>query len=192
MTEHIVIKPSWEDYKPSAGEQIIELDPGMAFGTGSHATTRGCIKLMQKYLDDKADTSVLDVGCGSGILGIVAALIGCDNVYGIEIDPDAVNAAKENVIRNGLSDKVKIAEGDLTKGVDFEADIVVANLTVNLIEMLTADVKKHLKKGGKYICSGILAEQKEQALGIMKENGLAVIDEIIEGDWYTFVAEVTE
>lgn len=191
ITEHIAVKPVWEDFEAPDGVKVIEIDPGMAFGTGTHATTRGCITLLEKYLgsaEENRDISVLDVGCGSGILGIAAYTLGCGDVLGIEIDEDAVRSAEENVKRNCPDGKVRITEGDLTKGVDFKADIVLANMTVNLIELLTADVDRHLNEGGVYICSGILVEQKRQAEEILRNSGFKVLEFLEDGEWLSLAA----
>jgi ribosomal protein L11 methyltransferase len=120
VSDKIVIKPSWESYqKQEDDELVIEIDPGMAFGTGTHPTTSLCIRLMEKYMTQ--EDMILDVGCGSGILSIAAALLGAGKVLGIEIDPIAVAVSKDNVTLNGLDDKIEIQEGDLVKGLNFKA-----------------------------------------------------------------------
>ena len=119
ITDRLVVKPTWEEYEPNDGEKVIQIDPGMAFGTGTHETTSLCLKLMEKYLgDEPQDKDVLDVGCGSGILSIAAALLGCRSVTGVEIDEDAVRVAEENVELNGIGDRVEILQGDLTEGIE--------------------------------------------------------------------------
>ena len=167
VTEKIVIKPSWEEYEAADGELILEIDPGRAFGTGTHETTSGCLELMEKYM--KEGDRVLDVGCGSGILSIGAALLGSSCVYAIDIDPVAVEVTKENVALNGFSDIVRTEEGDLTKGVDFKADIVAANLMADLVKVLTKDVAVHLEKDGVYISSGILLEKEDDVKQTLDE-----------------------
>lgn len=187
ITDRIVIKPSWEAYeKTSDDEIVIEIDPGAAFGTGKHPTTTMCIKALEKYV--KPDSSVLDVGCGSGILSIAAGLLGAGDVLGIEIDPVAVTVAGENVEMNGLSSKVRVAEGDLTKGVDYSADIVVANLMADLVVMLSKDVRRHLKEGGCYISSGILAEKKDYVAGEIESCGFRIVEVLEEDEWVAIVA----
>src|SRR5665647_23814 len=139
VTEKIIIKPSWEEYKKeNLDDLIIGIDPGMAFGTGTHATTSLCLKLIEKYL--KKGDFVLDVGCGSGILSIASSLLGAEKTLGIDIDPIAVAISRENVELNKLADTVKIIEGDLAKRVSFKADIIAANLMADLVIMLTEDV----------------------------------------------------
>ena len=188
ITDRIVIKPSWESYKKqSEDEIIIEIDPGAAFGTGKHPTTTMCIKALEKYVEP-GKSSVLDVGCGSGILSVAAALLGAGDVLGVDIDPVAVTVAGENAEINGLSDKIKIAEGDLTKGIDYQADIVVANLMADLVIMLSKDVRRHLKKGGYYISSGILEEKKDIVAKAIKKCGFEIVEILCENEWVAIVA----
>ncbi len=187
ITDRIVIKPSWEDYKKASDDEIIiEIDPGAAFGTGKHPTTTMCIKALEKFVN--SDSCVLDVGCGSGILSIAAGLLGAKDVLGIEIDPVAVTVAGENVEMNGLSSRVAVKEGDLTKGVDYKADIVVANLMADLVVMLSKDVRRHLKEGGYYVSSGILAEKKEYVAGEIEKCGFKIAEVLEEDEWVAIVA----
>ena len=189
ITDRIVIKPSWEEYqKTSEDEIVIEIDPGAAFGTGKHPTTTMCIKGLEKYIEE-GRSSVLDVGCGSGILSIAAALLGAEDVLGVDIDPIAVTVSGENVEMNGLSGKIKVAEGDLTKGIDYKADIVVANLMADLVMMLSKDVKRHLKDGGYYISSGILEEKKDVVAEAIKECGFEIVEIFCENEWVAIVAK---
>lgn len=189
ITDRIVVKPTWEQYeKQSEDELIIEIDPGMAFGTGTHETTTLCIKLLEKYTDK--DDAVLDVGCGSGILSIAAALLGIKNILGVDIDPVAVEVSKENVELNGFSDVVQIQYGDLTKGIDYKADVVVANLMADLVMMLSCDVAKHLKGKGIFISSGILIEKQEQVSESIKNNGFEIVEILEQGDWCAIAARL--
>ncbi|MFV0517729.1 MAG: 50S ribosomal protein L11 methyltransferase [Aminipila sp.] len=189
ITDKIVVKPSWENYeKQSEDELIIEIDPGMAFGTGTHETTTLCIKLLEKY--SHRDDCVLDVGCGSGILSIAAALLGIKDVLGVDIDPVAVEVSKENVALNGFSDVVKIQYGDLTKGIDYRADVVVANLMADLVMMLSCDVAKHLKGKGVFISSGILIEKKKQVSDSIEKNGFKILEILEQGEWCAIAAQL--
>lgn len=188
VAERIVVKPTWEEYTAKPTDLVIEIDPGMAFGTGTHETTSMCLKALEKYV--KPESKVLDVGCGSGILAIGAALLGSKEALGIEIDNDAVKIAKENVELNKLSDKISIQYGDLTKGVDYKADIVVANLMADLVIMLTPDVAGHLKEGGIYISSGILNEKEEIVSAAIKEAGFTIKEVLHDGEWCCIVAEI--
>lgn len=186
VTDRIVVKPTWEDYSAGENELVLEIDPGMAFGTGTHETTSLCMKMLEKYL--KEGMKVMDVGCGSGILSISAALLGCEDVLGIEIDPDAVKVAEENVNLNKVSQAVKIKQGDLTEGVSSKADIIVANLMHNLVMQLAPSAKKHLNKDGLFISSGILLEKKEQVAEEVKKAGFEILEIPEDGEWCAIVA----
>ena len=132
---------------------------------------------------------VLDVGCGSGILSIAAALLGAGDALGIEIDPIAVDVANENIKLNNVGGIAKAQYGDLTKGVDYKADIVVANLMADLVMMLSKDVKKHMKEGAKYISSGILDEKLTTVVDDMRSKGFKIIETMQDGMWCAIVAE---
>lgn len=185
--EKIVVKPTWEPYEPRAEELVIEIDPGMAFGTGTHETTSLCIKLMEKYIS-KGD-KVLDVGCGSGILAIGAALLGAGEVLGVEIDPVAVKIAEENIRLNKVENVAEAKYGDLTKGVDFKADLVVANLMADLVKLLSEDVAKHMEKEAYYISSGILEEQVVSVADYMRTLGFKILEVKQDGMWCAVVAQ---
>lgn len=188
VSDRIVVKPTWEKYEAKTNELVIEIDPGMAFGTGTHETTSMCLKALEKYV--KTDMSVLDVGCGSGILAIGAALLGSKEALGIEIDQDAVNIAKSNVELNHLQDKIKVQYGDLTQGVDYKADIVVANLMADLVIKLTPDVAKHLTEGGIYISSGILNEKEAVVSEAIMAAGFTIKEVLHDGEWCAIVATI--
>ena len=184
----IVVKPTWEEYEAKDGEKIIEIDPGMAFGTGTHETTSLCIRLMEDYV--KPDMKILDVGCGSGILSIAGALLGASEVLGVEIDPVAVEIAQENIELNHIGDVARAQYGDLTKGIDFKADVIVANLMADLVMMLSADVAKHLLPGGIYISSGILTEKEVPVADTMRSLGFKIMEVKEDGMWCAIVAKL--
>ena len=186
VSKTIVVKPSWESYEPQADEKIIEIDPGMAFGTGTHETTSLCIRLMEDYL--APGEKVLDVGCGSGILSIAGALLGASEVLGVEIDPDAVAVARENIALNHVEQVASAQYGDLTKGIDFQADVIVANLMADLVVMLSKDVAKHLLPGGRYISSGILVEKMPEVVDAMRALGFTIMEVKEDGMWCAIVA----
>ncbi|MBQ0078838.1 MAG: 50S ribosomal protein L11 methyltransferase, partial [Eubacterium sp.] len=189
VTEHLVVKPSWEEYEPQEGDLIIEIDPGMAFGTGTHETTSLCMKLMDKYMGEFGeDVKVLDVGCGSGILSIAASRLGSKDVLGVEIDQDAVNVAIENIEINGCSDTVRAIQGDLTKGIDFKGHVIVANLMADLVMLLSESAKAHLEEGGIYISSGILVEKKEIVSEAIKAAGFEIVEIMEDGEWCAIAA----
>ena len=189
ITDTIVIKPTWEEYEPAEGERIIEIDPGMAFGTGTHPTTKMCVQHMEKYIDSEDDL-VLDLGCGSGILSIAAALCGSKNIKGVDIDPNAVEASFENVEKNGMSDVIEISWGDVTQGLGFKADIIVANLMADLIMMLSDDIAKHLKGKKIFISSGILVEKRDQVAEVIRNSGFEIIEILEEDEWCAIAARL--
>lgn len=184
----IVVKPTWEDYEAKESEKVIEIDPGMAFGTGTHETTSLCIRLMEEYV--KPGMKVLDVGCGSGILSIAGTLLGAGEVLGVEIDPVAVDIAKENILLNGVENTARAQYGDLTKGIDFKADVIVANLMADLVMMLSADVAKHLLPNGIYISSGILTEKEVLVTDTMRSLGFKILEVREDGMWCAVVAKL--
>ncbi|HKM28777.1 MAG TPA: 50S ribosomal protein L11 methyltransferase [Anaerovoracaceae bacterium] len=188
ISEHIVVKPTWETYENKDNSLVIEIDPGMAFGTGTHETTSLCVKLMEKY--QKQGDKVLDVGCGSGILSIAGALLGASEVLGVDIDPIAVEVTQENIKLNNLQHIARAQYGDLTKGIDFRANIIAANLMADLVMMLSSDVSKHLLPGGVYISSGILVTKEEQVAGAIRDAGFEVIEIMEDGEWCAIAARV--
>ncbi len=191
ITEHIVIKPTWENYAAASDEMIIELDPGMAFGTGTHPTTFLCVRLLEKFIEKNKDR-VLDVGCGSGILSIAASLLGAKEITGVDIDPVAVEVSKENIELNHMTDQICIMEGDLTKGLDLRVEIVVANLMADLVMMLSKDVAAHLCGKGIYISSGILCEKKDLVAKSIEKSGFRILEILEEGEWCAIAASCSE
>lgn len=183
----IVVKPTWEEYSRKEGELVIEIDPGMAFGTGTHETTSLCVQMLEAY--QKKGDKVLDVGCGSGILSIAAALLGAEDVLAVDIDPVAVEVAQENIALNQVSAVCRAAYGDLTKGIDYRADIVVANLMADLVMMLAADVAEHMTEEGLFISSGILVEKEELVAGCLRSKGFSIVEIREDGGWCCIVAK---
>lgn len=194
VTDTIVVKPTWEDYDASPEEKVLQIDPGMAFGTGTHETTSLCMKLMEKYIKgsekDPKEMKLLDVGCGSGILSIGAALIGCGEVLGIEIDENALAVAKENVELNNVASDVTLKKGNLMDGISFKGDIIVANLMHNLIIEMAPAASKHLLKDGVFISSGILVEKKDMVVEAVKNAGFEILEIPEDGEWCAIVAKV--
>lgn len=185
--EKIVVKPIWEEYDAQGEELVVELDPGMAFGTGTHETTRMCIQSLEKYV--KEDSTVFDVGCGSGILAIAAAKLGSKMAVGVDLDPVAVESAKENVGYNNL-ENIKILYGNLVEVIDGKADIVVANIIAEVICILTEDVKRVLKDNGYFITSGIIHDRVDMVTKKLEETGFEVIEINKDGEWNCIVAKV--
>ena len=185
--EKIVVKPIWEEYDAQGEELVVELDPGMAFGTGTHETTRMCIQSLEKYV--KEDSTVFDVGCGSGILAIAAAKLGSKMAVGVDLDPVAVESAKENVGYNNL-ENIQILYGNLVEVIDGKADIVVANIIAEVICILTEDVKRVLKDNGYFITSGIIHDRVDMVTKKLEETGFEVIEINKDGEWNCIVAKV--
>lgn len=186
LGKHMVVKPSWEHFEAEPDDIIIEIDPGNAFGSGTHETTSMCIETLERFLN-KGD-SVIDVGCGSGILSIAAGLLGAGTVTGIDIDPTAVRTARENVTHNGLSEKTAILEGDLIDKIDAPADIVVANIIAEIIVNLVDDVKTVLKEGALFVASGIITDKIELVTNKLKASGFEVLEVIEKGEWAVVVS----
>ncbi len=183
----IIIKPIWEEYEEKEGDLVVELDPGMAFGTGDHETTNMCIRALEKYV--KKDSTVFDVGCGSGILAIAAAKLGAKKAVGVDLDPVAVESAKENVGYNNL-DNIEILEGNLIDVIDGKADIVVANILAEIICILTQDVSRVLNKGGYFITSGIIHDRVDMVTSKLEECGFEVESVNKDGEWNCIIAKL--
>jgi ribosomal protein L11 methyltransferase len=181
-TDRITVKPLWEEYEPrSEDERVIELDPGMAFGTGTHPSTLLSIRLLEKYLHPGA--RVIDVGCGSGILSIVAAKLEAGSVLALDLDPLAVEKARENVALNGEETRIRVEGGDLLKGVSETADLVVANILAEIILRFIHDLPRVLVPGGIFIASGIIEEKAEQVKESLRRFGLEVLETIHLDGW---------
>ena len=178
---HLVVKPTWEKYVNQPGDLVIELDPGMAFGTGTHETTNMWMQLLERCL--KPGLRVMDVGTGSGILAIAAAKLGAQNVLAIDIDPDAVKVAKENVELNHVAKQVRVVVGDLCKSEAMPCEVAVANIVADAICMLAGPMTRHLVKGGLLICSGIIREREADVQKAAKEAGYRQVDRIEKGEW---------
>jgi len=186
--DRIVIKPSWEEYEGSVGDIIIELDPGMAFGTGTHETTIMCVRELEKYVEK--EHVVFDVGCGTGILAVTAAKLGAKQVIGIDLDELSVKVANENILINNVTETVEIRHGNLLDVVKDSANIVVSNIIAEIIVLLAKDIKRFLTDDGIFISSGIILNKIEMVKEALAEEGLKVIDTIIMGEWACIVSKV--
>jgi ribosomal protein L11 methyltransferase len=184
----IVVKPSWESYEPSADQVVIEIDPERAFGTGNHPSTALCIEILEHIIssvsvgEGDSGPSVLDVGTGSGILGIVAARQGAQRVLGLEIDPDALEAAQCNVDRNGVGEIMSVTLTPLDQ-VEQTFDVVVANLTASLLTHMADDLVGHVSAQGLLLLSGILAEQVEEVAKRFETRYFKVIKNWSKEEW---------
>lgn len=184
----IVVKPSWEDYEKQEGDLIIELDPGMAFGTGTHETTSMCIRELENYVDETK--TVFDIGCGSGILAIAAAQLGAKEVVAGDLDEVAVKVSKENCEINNVSDKVVVKHGSLFEVVDSKADVIVANIIADIIKILAKDVSKFLKDDGVFISSGIILAKIDEVCQALEENGFEIVKVERLGEWSAIVSKL--
>ena len=182
--ERIVIVPAWEKYTAQEGEIIVRMDPGMAFGTGTHETTRLVIKLLEKYV--KSGIRVADVGCGSGILAICAAKLGADVCKAYDIDPVAVKVANENIKDSGLSDKVSCEVSDLLRQVERSEgayDIICANIVADIIIRMMPDVGELMDENSVILASGIIVERSDDVINGFVEHGFEIVERIDENGW---------
>ncbi|MED4603658.1 50S ribosomal protein L11 methyltransferase [Paenibacillus validus] len=200
ITDRLTIKPTWEEYEPQAEEIILELDPGMAFGTGTHATTALCLKTIEQVVKEGDD--VIDVGTGSGILAIAAAKLGAKHVLALDLDPVAVSSATENVHLNGLDDRITVKLSDLLQvinehraagestalGVQLPVQVVVANILAEIILMFVQDVYEALASGGSYIVSGVIKSKQDMVQDALTSAGFHVTEVNEDQDWVVLVA----
>ncbi len=181
----IVIKPTWEDYEASPDDVVIELDPGEAFGTGTHPTTAMCIRELETLV--KGGMTVFDVGTGSGILSIAAARLGAAKITAVDYDRTALKVAKENIEQNHVADVITLGQSDILKQVEGKADLVIANIIADIIIRLFDELEAHLNPGGSLLASGIIADR----IGDVTEAALAhgfTIDKVVEtGGWAAMV-----
>ena len=181
----LVVKPSWTRYRLKGGDIVIEIDPGMAFGTGQHPTTAMCLRALEEQLLKGAD--VLDLGCGSGILAIAAAKLGATHVLALDLDPNAVRATRENAAANGVADVVGVREGTLEGG-GGPFDVIVANISGLTLERLAADLARSLGPGGSLITSGFLDDAVVGLSNAFEETGLTIVKVIDDGVWRAIIA----
>lgn len=178
----IVIDPVWVEYAPAAGEKVLYLDSNMAFGTGEHETTSMCLELLEEYL--RPDDTVIDVGCGSGILGIAAVKLGAASVCMTDIDGVAVSSARHNSRINGTEEKTRIVQTDLLDGVPAAGDVVLANITADILCRLSGSIPVCLKDGGILILSGIIEPKLAEVTKSYLAQGLVLRKERREGEWF--------
>lgn len=178
----VVVCPEWIEYAPKEGEAVVRLDSNMAFGTGEHETTAMCLELLQQYLHP-GDT-VVDVGCGSGILGIAALLLGAGFAYMTDIDYVAVQSASHNAALNGVDGRAKIALSDLLEDADVRGQVMTANITADILCRLAGSIPKNLCPGGALILSGIIAPKLAQVIDAYEGVGLHLVKQLQRGEWY--------
>lgn len=190
ISKRFTIVPTWETYHPvSSDELIIELDPGMAFGTGTHPTTVMSLQALEKHV--KQGNTVIDVGTGSGVLAIGAALLEAASVRALDLDEIAVKAAGLNVKLNKVQDHVHVFHGNLLEAIDDPADVVVANILAEIIMSFTDDAYQAVKPGGIYITSGIIAQKKNDVKQALEASGFVIEDIMMMEDWVTIISKKT-
>lgn len=199
LEDNIVIQPTWAEHADIRPDDIvIHIDPGTAFGTGSHETTKLCIANLKKFMKPDGSTDVMDAGCGSGILSIIAMKLGARKVYGIDIDELAVKASKENLELNQIpAEDYEIVKGDVIGDREFaksaamigQYDIVVANILADVIIPLSAVIRPFMKKEGIFITSGIINTKKEAVKNALEDNGFEIVDISYMGEWVSIVAK---
>lgn len=186
ITDDLTIVPAWEDYDKKPDEKVIVLDSGMAFGTGTHETTKMCVSMIKDIVSQ--DTKkVLDIGTGSGILSIAASLYGAEDITAIDIDPLAVKIAKENVMLNDKDGIIKVSEGDLLKNISGKYDLIIANIVADIIKELIPHIRTFLNDNGKFIISGIIREREEEVSDFAQENGFKIEKKDSQGGWSAFI-----
>ena len=191
VSRYLTIVPKWEDYQASqADEQLIYLDPGLAFGTGTHPTTILSLQALEATI--RGGETVIDVGTGSGVLTIGSAVLGAKNIFAYDLDDIAVQAAKENVSLNHIEANVELKANDLLKGIDKKADIVVANNLADIILMLIPDAYETVKEDGYFICSGIIKEKRTEIEESLTTQGFKIRFVNQMDDWLAFIAQKSE
>lgn len=199
LEDNIIIQPTWtETMDAEPGDIVIQIDPGTAFGTGSHETTKLCIHGLKKYMKKDGTTDVLDAGCGSGILSIIAMRLGARKVYGIDIDELAVAASRENLLMNGIPEEsFTIVRGDVIGDEEFakktvqigQYDIVVANILADVIIPLSAVIRPFMKENAVFITSGIIDNKEQAVKQALEQNGFDIVDVLHMGEWVSIVAK---
>ncbi len=184
VTDNIAVVPSWLDYEPKPNEVVINLDPGCAFGTGTHQTTQLCMKALEKYM--KKGDSVADIGTGSGILSILAMKLGASKTYGCDIDDTVIDVCRENAKINNVECTFELGSADSTSE---QYDFVCANILHNVLAEIMGDLKKLMKDNAKMSLSGILDEKKSVVLEAIEKHRLKIIDTITQDQWVSFVVE---
>lgn len=190
LTDQVVIKPTWHSFDPNPGDLVLELDPGMAFGTGSHPTTAMCIQLLEKYLPPGA--ALLDVGTGSGILLLAGGKLGAGRMVGIDNDPVAIAIARKNLQLNGIGpDRCDLVVGDLIAGLNGAFDVIMANILTEAVLLLLDDIKTVIAPGGTLVCSGIIDTKRAQVQEKLMAHGFHILTVASQEDWVALAGRRT-
>ncbi|MFS0561767.1 50S ribosomal protein L11 methyltransferase [Terribacillus sp. 179-K 1B1 HS] len=188
ISEKFTIIPTWEEYAPVASDEVImELDPGMAFGTGTHPTTVLSVQAIERFV--KKGDIVIDVGSGSGVLSIAAVLLGAGHVHAFDLDDVAVNSTKINAELNQAADRITARPNNLLEGVDVEADVIVSNILAEIILKFTDDAYKLIKPGGLFITSGIISQKKNEVKDALTASGFDIVEVNEMEDWVAIIAK---
>lgn len=189
ISHDLTIVPSWTDYEATAGEKVIRLDPGMAFGTGTHPTTKMSLFALSQVL--RGGETMIDVGTGSGVLSIAGSLLGAKEIYAYDLDEVAVRVAQENIDLNANTSNIHVAAGDLLRGVDIEAEVIVANILADILIHLTYDAYRLVKDEGYLIMSGIIADKLDMVLEAAYSAGFFLETHMMQGEWSCCVFKKT-
>lgn len=185
--EKLAIVPEWEAYDNNK-RIVIKINPGMAFGTGTHESTYMCLELLERYV--KRDDEIFDIGCGSGILAIAALKLGAKRALAVDIDDKCIDASHENASLNNIEDKMDIKKGNLLDVVKGRADLIVSNIIAEIIVDEIKNLKNHMDKGGIFITSGIIKERRQMVIDALEENGFEIIDELEKNNWVAIVVRL--
>lgn len=190
ITHDLTIVPSWTDYESRPEEKVIKLDPGMAFGTGTHPTTKMSLFALEQVL--RGGEIVIDVGTGSGVLSIASSLLGAKDIYAYDLDDVAVRVAQENIDLNPSTENIHVAAGDLLRGVDIQAEVIVANILADILIHLTEDAYRLVKDEGYLIMSGIISEKWPMVKEAAEDAGFFLETHMIQGEWNACVFKKTD
>ena len=185
--EKLAIVPEWEDYD-NDNRVVIKINPGIAFGTGTHESNYMCLELLERYVNK--DDDIFDIGCGSGILAIAGLKLGAKKALAVDIDDKCIDASHENAGLNNLEDKVEIKKGNLLDVVKGRADLIVSNIIAEIIVDEIKNLKNHMEKGGIFITSGIIKERRQMVIHALEENGFEIIDELEKNNWVAIVGRL--